>query len=105
MIRRKKMNEFEKILERVLSKAPKSEFKCAQCRDEGLVFTRNRDGVERLWACACEAGNRHREPAFAPSDKEKKAPIQIATYGKADRSVPQTTLKLTGRDRATGEKE
>lgn len=96
------MNEFEKILARVLAKAPKSEPRCAQCRDGGLVFTRNREGVERMWACPCEAGSAHREPTYSPSDKEKKNPIQLATYGKAPEAKQ---VKPSGRDRATGEKD
>lgn len=98
------MNPFEQILQRILSKKKPTPvvFDCSLCRDTGHVFTRDRQGTERMYACSCPRGEAL-PPMFFPSDKEKKNPVRLPVYGK--KAPPSAPSRVSGRDKATGDRE
>lgn len=64
------------------------------CRD-GLIFTRDSKGYERLYRCPCELGDKYNHSLFSPSDKTKEKPIELPVYGKKKSMV-------VGRELAAG---
>lgn len=52
---------------------------CEHCRD-GLVFTKNLKGETKIYACICPEGDKHRQPMFAPSDKDKIRPMYLPVW-------------------------
>lgn len=62
--------------------ATRSKLKCALCKDQGYVFTKNRDQAEIVYRCNCPAGAALPDTFFAPSDKDKTKPMTLRTYVK-----------------------
>lgn len=63
---------------------------CEHCHGEGMVFTQNKEGRQKAYACSCPSGERHRQPMFAPIDKEKARPIYMPVYQPRKVLSPQT---------------
>lgn len=61
-----------------------------ECR-EGLVFTRDRKGYERVYRCSCPLGDSHSQPMYAPTDKEKARPFYLPVFGV---KRPQSTVGI-----------
>lgn len=67
---------------------------CIGC-DNGLVYTRDKNGYVRVYRCPCELGKKHADAVFAPTDKEHVKPISISVWGE----------KKSGRDKAAGSED